>query len=324
MRRAFLLLFMLALTIAPPRAIEVPGRNTCTCGSQEPSASPVGAACEAQRHPFRHLSAAPSGRSDSQRHDHYRRLTRIPNAGCSFGPEKSWPPGDVNARRHQDFDAAAVVPPGLIDTHSHLGVYPAPASRRSATAMKRPPDHAAGSGPAFRLASDPQFPRNLARRHDAAVAARLCQSDWRRRPAQCAGAACRDEVPRAKYGLRWLRRNPKRVYGSAVPHAQGQRRGYAAPDLAERYRRKWTVNVDQKGDAPRARSRMRPLPMCCAATSSYTPLLSRRRDGARSTSRRVRLQDPLLSSRRRSLQIARPPRERDVSASVLATGAVQD
>ncbi|HXG71722.1 MAG TPA: amidohydrolase [Gemmatimonadaceae bacterium] len=155
--------------------------------------------------------------------------------------------------------AGKYVTPGLIDTHSHLGVYAAPgggalSDGNEATNPSTPYVWAEHSV----WPQDPQFPRNLAGGVTTlqvlpgsanliggrsvvlkVVPGRTVQSM---------------KFPGAKYGLKMAcGENPKRVYSARGPSTRmGNVAGYRSAWIgAETYRRKWDKwNKDHRGDAP--------------------------------------------------------------------------
>ncbi len=152
------------------------------------------------------------------------------------------------------------VTPGLIDAHSHLGVYPAPGTEANsdgneATNPATPQVWAEHSV----WPQDPAVPAEpRGRSHDTPGAPRLGQPV--RRPERGAqGGAVRATVqgmkfPGAKYGLKMAcGENPKRVYAQRGPSTRmGNVAGYRAEWIrAEQYRRRWDKwNADHKGDPP--------------------------------------------------------------------------
>ena len=156
--------------------------------------------------------------------------------------------------------AGKYVTPGIIDDHSHLGVYAAPGGQalsdgNELTNPSTPNVWAEHSV----WPQDPQFPRNLAGGVTTlqvlpgsgnliggrsvvlkVVPGRTVQSM---------------KFPGAKYGLKMAcGENPKRVYGQrgGPSTRMGNVAGYRAAWIrGQEYRRKWDKwNVDHKGDAP--------------------------------------------------------------------------
>ena len=151
------------------------------------------------------------------------------------------------------------VTPGIIDTHSHLGVYPAPgvdalSDGNEATNPSTPQVWAEHSV----WPQDPQFPRALAAGVTTiqvlpgsanliggrSVVLKLVASPTVRGM----------KFPGAKYGVKHAcGENPKRVYAQRGPSTRmGNMAGYRAAYIqAEQYRRRWDKwNADKKGDPP--------------------------------------------------------------------------
>ena len=150
--------------------------------------------------------------------------------------------------------------PGVIDTHSHLGVYPAPGRRRpprdgnEATRPSTPDVWAEHSV----WPQDPQFPRNLA---GGVTTLQVLPGSANLIGGRgvvlkvVPGRSVQDmKFPGAKYGLKMAcGENPKRVYAQRGPSTRmGNVAGYRAEWIkAEQYRRKWDKwNADQKGEPP--------------------------------------------------------------------------
>jgi imidazolonepropionase-like amidohydrolase len=151
------------------------------------------------------------------------------------------------------------VTPGVIDTHSHLGVYAAPgveanSDGNEATKPTTPEVWAEHSV----WPQDPQFPRNLAggvtTLQSLPGSANLIGGRGVVLKVVPARTVQEMKFPGAKYGLKMAcGENPKRVYQQRGPSTRmGNVAGYRAAWIqAERYRRKWdTWNADQKGDPP--------------------------------------------------------------------------
>jgi imidazolonepropionase-like amidohydrolase len=151
------------------------------------------------------------------------------------------------------------VTPGIIDTHSHLGVYPAPgvdalSDGNEATNPSTPHVWAEHSV----WPQDPQFPR--------ALAAGVTTIQVLPGSANLIGGrsvvlkmvparTVRDmKFPGAKYGVKHAcGENPKRVYAQRGPSTRmGNMAGYRAAYIqAEQYRRRWDKwNATKKGDPP--------------------------------------------------------------------------
>jgi imidazolonepropionase-like amidohydrolase len=156
--------------------------------------------------------------------------------------------------------AGKYVTPGIIDDHSHLGVYAAPGGNalsdgNEATGPVTPQVWAEHSV----WPQDPQFPRNLAGGVTTLQVLPGSANLFGGRsvvlkvvPGRTVQAM---KFPGAKYGLKMAcGENPKRVYGNrGGPQTRmGNVAGYRAAWIrAVDYRRKWDKwNADHKGDAP--------------------------------------------------------------------------
>ena len=151
------------------------------------------------------------------------------------------------------------VTPGLIDTHSHLGVYPAPgvaanADGNEATNPTTPNVWAEHSV----WPQDPQFPRNLAGGVTTLQvlpgSANLIGGRSVVLKVVPARTVQEMKFPGAKYGLKMAcGENPKRVYATRGPSTRmGNVAGYRAAWIqAEQYRRRWDKWLrDRQGDPP--------------------------------------------------------------------------
>jgi imidazolonepropionase-like amidohydrolase len=155
------------------------------------------------------------------------------------------------------------VTPGLIDTHSHLGVYPAPGTEANsdgneATSPATPQVWAEHSV----WPQDPQFPRNLAGGVTTLQALPGSANLFGGRSVVLKVVPSRTvqgmKFPGAKYGLKMAcGENPKRVYGgrsSAPSTRMGNVAGYRAEWIkAEQYRRSWDKWFANRKGAPPAR-----------------------------------------------------------------------
>ena len=151
------------------------------------------------------------------------------------------------------------VTPGVIDTHSHLGVLAAPnaSSGQDGNEMTRPstPDVWAEHSV---WPHDPQFPRNLAGGVTTLQVLPGSANLFGGRGVvlkPVPGRSVQDmKWPGAKYGLKMAcGENPKRVYVQRGPSTRmGNVAGYRAEWIkAEAYRRKWDKwNADTQGEAP--------------------------------------------------------------------------
>ncbi|MDQ6830730.1 MAG: amidohydrolase [Gemmatimonadota bacterium] len=151
------------------------------------------------------------------------------------------------------------VTPGLIDTHSHLGVYAAPGGNalddgNEATNPATPEVWAEHSV----WPQDPQFPRNLAGGITTLQVLPGSANLFGGRSVVLKVVPARTvqgmKFPGAKYGLKMAcGENPKRVYAQRGPATRmGNVAGYRAQWIkAEAYRRKWDKWLaDKKGDPP--------------------------------------------------------------------------
>jgi imidazolonepropionase-like amidohydrolase len=156
--------------------------------------------------------------------------------------------------------AGKYVTPGIIDDHSHLGVYAAPgvnalSDGNEATNPVTPQVWAEHSV----WPQDPQFPRNLAGGVTTLQVLPGSANLFGGRSVVLKVVPARTvqgmKFPGAKYGLKMAcGENPKRVYGNrGGPQTRmGNVAGYRAAWIrAVDYRRKWDKwNADHKGDAP--------------------------------------------------------------------------
>ena len=151
------------------------------------------------------------------------------------------------------------VTPGLVDTHSHLGVYAAPgvsANSDGNEATNPVTAHVWSEHSVW--PHDPQFPRNLA---GAVTTIQVLPGSanliggrsvvLKVVPSRTVQGM---KFPGAKYGLKMAcGENPKRVYASRGPSTRmGNVAGYRAAWIgAEGYRRRWDKwNADRSGDPP--------------------------------------------------------------------------
>ncbi|HJR64559.1 MAG TPA: amidohydrolase [Gemmatimonadaceae bacterium] len=151
------------------------------------------------------------------------------------------------------------VTPGLIDNHSHLGVYSAPgvdahSDGNEATNPSTPQVWAEHSV----WPQDPQFPRNLAGGVTALQVLPGSANLFGGRGVVLKVVPSRTvqgmKFPGARYGLKMAcGENPKRVYAQRGPSTRmGNVAGYRAQWIqAEQYRRKWDKWLgDREGDPP--------------------------------------------------------------------------
>ncbi len=152
------------------------------------------------------------------------------------------------------------VTPGIIDIHSHLGVYSAPGVEANSDG-----NEATRPVTAYVWAEhsvwpqDPQFPRNLAGGVTTLQVLPGSANLFGGRSVVLKVVPSRTvqgmKFPGAKYGLKMAcGENPKRVYGNkGGPQTRmGNVAGYRTAWIeAEQYRRKWDKwNADKKGDPP--------------------------------------------------------------------------
>ena len=155
--------------------------------------------------------------------------------------------------------AGKYVTPGLVDTHSHLGVYAAPGVQahsdgNEATNPSTPYVWAEHSV----WPQDPQFPRNLAGGVTTLQVLPGSANLIGGRSVVLKVVPARTvqgmKFPGARYGLKMAcGENPKRVYASRGPSTRmGNVAGYRSAWIAaEQYRRRWDKWLrDRTGDAP--------------------------------------------------------------------------
>ena len=156
--------------------------------------------------------------------------------------------------------AGKFVTPGIIDVHSHLGVYPAPAveSNSDGNELVNPATPYVWAEHSI-WPQDPQFPRNLAGGVTTLQVLPGSGNLFGGRSAILKVVPSRTvqgmKFPGAKYGLKMAcGENPKRVYGNrGGPQTRmGNMAGYRAEWIkAEAYRRKWDAWLkNRKGEPP--------------------------------------------------------------------------
>jgi imidazolonepropionase-like amidohydrolase len=173
----------------------------------------------------------------------------------SVGADVGTPPSGT-----QVIDGAGkFVTPGLIDTHSHLGVYPAPGTQAESDGNEATNPVTAEVWAEHSLwPQDPQIP--LAVAGGVTVAQLLPGSanlvGGRSATVRMVPARTAQEMkfPGAPYGVKMAcGENPKRVYANRGPSTRmGNMAGYRAAYIqAEQYRLRWDKwNRDRKGDPP--------------------------------------------------------------------------
>jgi imidazolonepropionase-like amidohydrolase len=151
------------------------------------------------------------------------------------------------------------VTPGLIDTHSHLGVYAAPGTRGTDDGNEATNPVTAQVWSEHSVwPQDPQFPRNLAGGITTLQVLPGSANLIGGRSVVLKVVPSRTvqgmKFPDARYGLKMAcGENPKRVYASRGPSTRmGNVAGYRAAWIgAEGYRRRWDKwNADHQGDPP--------------------------------------------------------------------------
>jgi len=155
--------------------------------------------------------------------------------------------------------AGKYVTPGLIDTHSHLGVYAAPGTSGNNDGNEATNPVTANVWAEHSVwPQDPQFPRNLAGGVTTLQVLPGSANLIGGRSVVLKVVPARTvqgmKFPGAKYGLKMAcGENPKRVYASRGPSTRmGNVAGYRNAWIqAEAYRRRWDKwNADHQGDAP--------------------------------------------------------------------------
>jgi imidazolonepropionase-like amidohydrolase len=153
------------------------------------------------------------------------------------------------------------VTPGIIDDHSHLGVYSAPGVEAAADGNEATKPNTADVWAEHSVwPQDPQFPRNLAGGVTTLQVLPGSANLFGGRSTVLKvvpGRTVQDmKFPGAPYGLKMAcGENPKRVYAQRGPSTRmGNVAGYRAAWIqAEQYRRKWDkylADKDKKGSAP--------------------------------------------------------------------------
>jgi imidazolonepropionase-like amidohydrolase len=151
------------------------------------------------------------------------------------------------------------VTPGLIDTHSHLGVYSAPGVSGNSDGNEATNPVTANVWAEHSVwPQDPQFPRNLAGGVTTLQVLPGSANLIGGRSAVLKVVPSRTvqgmKFPGAKYGLKMAcGENPKRVYQNRGPSTRmGNVAGYRSAWIgAEAYRRRWDKwNADHQGDPP--------------------------------------------------------------------------
>ncbi|MBL0171826.1 MAG: amidohydrolase [Gemmatimonadaceae bacterium] len=151
------------------------------------------------------------------------------------------------------------VTPGLIDTHSHLGVYPAPGTAAHQDGNEGTSPNTAQVWAEHSVwPQDPQFPRDLAGGVTTLQVLPGSANLFGGRSVVLKVVPSRSaqgmKFPGAKYGLKMAcGENPKRVYAQRGPATRmGNVAGYRAAWIAaDQYRRKWDAwLLKREGEAP--------------------------------------------------------------------------
>jgi len=153
------------------------------------------------------------------------------------------------------------VTPGIVDDHSHLGVYPAPGGQALSDGNEATnPETAHVWAEHSVWPQDPQFPRNLAGGVTTLQVLPGSANLFGGRSAVLKVVPSRTvqgmKFPDAPYGLKMAcGENPKRVYQSRGPATRmGNVAGFRAAWIkAEQYRRKWDKWNEEKKDDPPTR-----------------------------------------------------------------------
>ncbi|MEO8195016.1 MAG: amidohydrolase [Gemmatimonadales bacterium] len=155
--------------------------------------------------------------------------------------------------------AGQYVTPGIVDTHSHLGVYAAPGVQANSDGNEATNPVTANVWAEHSVwPQDPQFPRNLEGGVTTLQVLPGSANLIGGRSVVLKVVPSRTvqgmKFPGAKYGLKMAcGENPKRVYANRGPSTRmGNVAGYRSAWIqAETYRRKWDKwSKDHKGDAP--------------------------------------------------------------------------
>ncbi|MBV8748398.1 MAG: amidohydrolase, partial [Candidatus Eremiobacteraeota bacterium] len=151
------------------------------------------------------------------------------------------------------------VTPGIVDVHSHMGDYPAPAMQAHSDGNEATNPNTANVWAEHSVwPQDPQFPRALAGGVTTVQilpgSANLIGGRSAILKVVPARTVQEMKFPGARYGLKMAcGENPKRVYASRGPSTRmGNMAGYRAAWIAaEAYKRKWDAwNATHKGDPP--------------------------------------------------------------------------
>ena len=173
---------------------------------------------------------------------------------AAVGADVAAPAGAVVIDGHGKF-----VTPGIVDVHSHMGDYPAPAMQAHSDGNEATNPNTANVWAEHSVwPQDPQFPRALA---GGVTTVQILPGSANLIGGRSAilkvvpARTVQDmKFPGARYGLKMAcGENPKRVYQNRGPSTRmGNMAGYRAAWIAaEAYKRKWDAwNATHKGDPP--------------------------------------------------------------------------
>jgi imidazolonepropionase-like amidohydrolase len=234
-------------------------------GSGSTAASRLGALSEANADPFPSTYRAPAARATV-----IRNVTILTAAGPTIRNGavllRDGKVASVGATVDAPTDAQVIdgagkyVTPGLVDTHSHLGVYPAPGGQALSDGNEATNPVTAHVWAEHSVwPQDPQFPRNLQGGVTTLQVLPGSANLIGGRSVVLKVVPSRTvqgmKFPGAKYGLKMAcGENPKRVYASRGPATRmGNVAGYRAAWIqAEAYRRRWDAFLagNRQGDPP--------------------------------------------------------------------------
>jgi imidazolonepropionase-like amidohydrolase len=245
-------------------APQTPAAGTSSPASETPPAPGAGGVTKANDDPFPSTYKAPAAKPFA-----------ITNATIMTAAGPAIPHGTIVIRdgKIAAIGASVTVPadaevidahgryvtPGIIDDHSHLGVYAAPGVQASSDGNEATSPNTAQVWAEHSVwPQDPQFPRNLAGGVTTLQVLPGSANLFGGRSVVLKVVPARTvqemKFPGAKYGLKMAcGENPKRVYQSRGPSTRmGNVAGYRAAWIqAEQYRRKWDKwDKDHKGEAP--------------------------------------------------------------------------
>ena len=252
------------LTVTPPLGAQPPARPAAADTARKATVYVSGALSVPNADPFPSTYRARPARSTVIRN--VTILTgdgqRIDNGSVLLSGGKVVSVGaSVNAPADADVidGYGKWVTPGLIDTHSHLGVYPAPGVDANSDGNEATNPNTAQVWAEHSVwPQDPQFPRALAGGLTTMQVLPGSANLFGGRSVVLKNVPGRSaqemKFPGAKYGLKMAcGENPKRVYASRGPSTRmGNVAGYRAAWIAaDGYRRRWDKWLaDRAGDPP--------------------------------------------------------------------------